>query len=64
MACGGCRKKRQKTRYTFTCLNCGEAFNIDTSGRIIETAGKYSIKGVNTVTIKHDKCGSTRCKKN
>ena len=64
MACGGCKKKGRKTTYSFVCLDCNEVFNIDTTGRIILVNGKYYSKGINNVVIKHEKCGSKRCKKN
>ena len=64
MACGCKGKPSRKTRYSFTCLDCNEVFNIDTTGRIILVNGRYYSKGINNVLIKHDKCGSKRCKKN
>jgi len=65
MACGGCSKKaKRKTTYVFTCLDCDEKFNIDTSGSIILVNDRYYSKGIDRVLIKHKKCGSARCKKN
>ena len=63
MACGGCgRRKPIKKTYFFDCLDCGERFAITTSGKVIHKDGKYVIKGVNTVDVKHCSLNITQCK--
>jgi len=60
MACSNCGRNKKPGIYKFQCKDCGEIFNISTTGIVVRLGINWYSKGINKVLLLCSKCKSNK----